>query len=211
MPSVWQVSARQIPQDQLDALRRVLGVRPPAPAVSSNFVLPVEQLSDRRRNDLLLVARPIVQSVLKALHDRDPGGVLSALLANRGFRAAAGMDTHAAASAAQLQQDPTMQRILEAFQSAADLGLKPLQNQLLSLGASDHSRATLCELFNCSGRQVNNAREHTALYGRGKVLVSSRHPRAPSYAYAWCSRPNTAYLCDKPGVTIDAHQAVLGV
>ena len=163
------------PQDRLNALRQVLGVQPPAPAVSSSFVLPVEQLSERRRNELLLVARPIVQSVLRMLHDRDPDGVISALLADRAFRAAAGMDTHAAKSATQLQQDPTMQRVVEAYQSAADLGLKPLQNQLLSLVASDHTRVILCELFSCSGRQVNNARMHTALYGRGEVPVSSRH------------------------------------
>ena len=101
---------------------------------------------------------------------------LNALLAKSTFRAAAGMDPHAAAAATQLQQDPTVQRFLEAYQSAADLGLKPLQNQMLSLVASDHSRSTLTELFNCSGRQINNARMHTALYGRGGFPFCSRHP-----------------------------------
>ena len=85
-----------------------------------------------------------------------------------------------------------MQRSQEAFQSAADLKEKPLQNQSLSLMGSDHSRATLTELFDCSGRQVINARMHMALYGREEVFILQQAfllapagmPAAPAHPYA---------------------------
>ena len=81
-----------------------------------------------------------------------------------------------------------MQRILEAYQSATELNLKPLQNQLLSLVASDHPRATIAELFNISERQVNNARMHTALYGRGTPPCCSRPCRQTMLLHCCSSR-----------------------
>jgi uncharacterized protein YjgD (DUF1641 family) len=147
---------------------------------STNFVKPVDEMSEDRRKQLRRIGSKAIKQLLELIHQQDPSGVLRELLNDPQFVADVGIRDLIRGAVEADAAENLMSNVISTYHETKD---KRLKRQLLSLytTATDGSNApTIIQArvaFNCSARQVWQSKLHAESNGSGTIVEKEKHQR----------------------------------
>ena len=177
------------------------------PHHSTNFIKPVDELSEERTTVLRRVASNAIRQLLHLIHATDSGGVLRLLLRDETFVANLGLGGIIRGNRSVASEEHVLRNIVDMYATTQD---KQLKRQLLSLYASSvhgtRAPTSILQarvLFDCSTRQVWQARLHGNHKGAGALATKPKYARS-RLTYEQC-KCLTSFSVNSSNVYMPAH------